>query len=578
MLDPSIITAGMRQPEQVDPMGVLGKVLTLRSAQQQQELGALQLQEQRQKIADQQKVNDAYAAAYTKNDAGVITLNRDALASSLAQHNLGQHIPAMLETLDKADKSTADALKARAQADTAMRDATGALANGVRIAGYTPDAFMVAISHMVQNKLISPDDARPYVQAVQQDPSHVKALVDQILAQSPKQTELGTAGRTADARVQSAQTGADRLTAELPKISAETLRTTQETTGTQPMTLKQQADLKRQANTLAEQQRHNRATEAAANPFAGYAGPSASAPISQANPPMASLPPSGAPPAPAPRPPTPGTSRPGGPSTVPAPASAAVPQGLTGDAYLQTLPPEIANEVKAYAEGRRPFPQGFALKSPYFQTLIRMVGQYDPSFDAVNYNGRNKARLDFTAGASAKQITALNTVVGHLGDLAGKSDALGNSSFQDYNAIKNWIKTKVGSSDVTNFNTVKKGVTDELTRVWRQAGGSEQDIKTWGESLNAAQSPEQLSGAFSTITGMIGARLDALENQKQQGLGKTGADIRIITPQSKAILDRLTGSSSKGAAPKVGEHRLINGQPATWQTINGQSGWVADKP
>ena len=80
-------------------------------------------------------------------------------------------------------------------------------------------------------------------------------------------------------------------------------------------------------------------------------------------------------------------------------------------AYLASLPAPVASEVKAYAEGRRPFPTGFALKAPYFQSLIQMVGQYDPTFDAVNYNARSKTRNDFTSGASSKTMVKIPSLV-----------------------------------------------------------------------------------------------------------------------------------------------------------------------
>jgi len=243
-------------------------------------------------------------------------------------------------------------------------------------------------------------------------------------------------------------------------------------------------------------------------------------------------------------------------------ATNANPQGFTGEEYLKTLDPKIASEVKAYAEGRRPFPQGFALKSPYFQQLIQAVGQYDPSYDFSVPGGRAKTRADFTAGNSAKQITALNTVVGHLGDLSEKVSALNNSDVQAFNSAKNWFKTQTGSPDVTNFNTVKKGVQDELTRVWRQSGGSEQDIKTWGESLNSAGSNAQLHGVLRTIGGMLEARLSALANQKDQGLGKFGGDIRVLTPQSRKTLDLLEGRA--GGETKSPKGQIILNPDGTY--------------
>lgn len=325
-----------------------------------------------------------------------------------------------------------------------------------------------------------------------------------------------------------------------------------------------------------ETARHDRAMEAAANPFAGLTDASAAG--SSAQPPAPAINTNtGAPTASPVAAPggTPAAQTPAGG----APAAAPAPQGAatmpTGIDFLKRLPPPVANQVKAYAEGRMPIPTGMGMAK--LQPLLQMITQYDPTFDAANYNARSKTRQDFTSGASAKQITALNTVVGHLDDLSTKSEALGNTDVQKFNAIKNWLKTQTGSPDVTNFDTVRKGVTDELTRVWRQAGGSEQDIKTWGESLNAAQSPKQLTGAFGTIAGMIESRLSALENQKLQGMGAAGKDINIITPRSRTVLDRLQGTKPAAAptAPKDGTEGIVNGVAAIWKTVDGKSGWYA---
>jgi hypothetical protein len=51
----------------------------------------------------------------------------------------------------------------------------------------------------------------------------------------------------------------------------------------------------------------------------------------------------------------------------------------------------------------------------------------DPTFDGVNFQARAKTRSDFTSGKSAQNITALNTVVGHLDHLDRTIDGLGNS-------------------------------------------------------------------------------------------------------------------------------------------------------
>lgn len=192
------------------------------------------------------------------------------------------------------------------------------------------------------------------------------------------------------------------------------------------------------------------------------------------------------------------------------------------------------------------FPGGFALKSPYWQSMISLVGQYDPSFDAVNYTARSKTRNDFTSGKSAQTINALNTVTQHLGKLSDSTEALNNSTLPIYNSVANLLSKAGGNPAVTNFEADKKAVTDELTRAWRGAGGSEQDIKSWSRVLDASESPQQLHGAIREIGGLLEGKLSALENQYTQGMGHA-PEIPVITPEARRTLTTL--EQRAGGAP-----------------------------
>ena len=505
-IDPSII-AGL-QPQTFNPTQALQQGMQLRALGQEQQLRAAQIEDVKaQQVQRQKAQQDANAldAAYASGDTW------DKVLASVPGHLRST----VQKSRDEAEAAADKQRKAKADADEAERDYFGALASGVKPfldSGDTDSAMgavKVALSHAKERGYPEADEIW---QNIQQNPQALPKLVDGMIAQSPKFSQLATT----QAANKATQANAAASQAREAASAAETARHNQE------MERIQGLNEGREAAAQAETARHNRETEKAANPFAAMPGAA------------------------------------GSPSATGEPT-----KGLTGDDFLKTLPQGLATQVKSYAEGRQQFPSGFALKSPYFQTMLQMVGQYDPEFDATNFNGRNKARQDFTAGASAKQITALNTVIGHLGDLSEKTDALNNGSVPAVNAVKNWLKTQTGSSDVSNFNTVKKGVTDELTRVWRQAGGSEQDIKSWGESLGASQSPEQLMGALKTIGGMLRARLDALENQKQQGLGKFGSDIKVITPKSEAILKALD------AGEKPSTVGAIPGIPAIGDTFQG---------
>lgn len=218
----------------------------------------------------------------------------------------------------------------------------------------------------------------------------------------------------------------------------------------------------------------------------------------------------------------------------------------TGDDYLKTLPNAQALQVKALAEGRMAFPSGFALRSPYWQTMLQAVGQYDPSFDAVNYNARSKTRNDFTSGKAAGDIKALNTAIGHIGQLDQAINNLGNNRFPLNNAIANWIGNQTGDPRVKQFETDRNAVVAETVRVFRGGVGSAADIKEWTEKLNAADSPEQLHGVVSELAGLLDSRLQAVGDQYNKGMGTTSDPLTLLSPHAAETYRRIREGKNGG--------------------------------
>lgn len=236
----------------------------------------------------------------------------------------------------------------------------------------------------------------------------------------------------------------------------------------------------------------------------------------------------------------------GGTATAGPPAAS----NLTGDDYLKTLDQSRANQVKALADGRMAFPSGFALKSPYWQQMLQAVSQYDPSFDAVQYNARSRARSDATSGKLAQNNNALNTGIGHIGQLADAVAGLHNVSWsQSANAVKNWLSSEFGGTGPTNFEAIKNRVAPEIVKIWRGTGGAEADIKRDLDSLSDAKTPAQLYGALQEIAGLMQSKIAANRAQYDSAMGPNGLPLHMITPQSQATLDRLDHLAEGDAAP-----------------------------
>lgn len=243
-------------------------------------------------------------------------------------------------------------------------------------------------------------------------------------------------------------------------------------------------------------------------------------------------------------------------------ASAPQAEGPHGEDFLKSLPAGIASEVKAYAEGKRPFPAGFALKSPYFQSMIQMVGQYDPTFDAANYNARNKTRMDLESpsGTGGKTISALNTAVQHAGKLSDLIEKLDNSEIPLANAVMNPVRSAFGKTEVTNFKAVAPQLMKEIERVWRGTGGSTADIQELIDSISKNAGKQQQREALDQFVGLMEGKLDALTSQRDAALGPlAGKSIPILFEQNKPIIETIrqraagdAGQQAPAAAPQVG--------------------------
>lgn len=194
-------------------------------------------------------------------------------------------------------------------------------------------------------------------------------------------------------------------------------------------------------------------------------------------------------------------------------------QGLTGEEYLKTLNPSIASQVKAIAEGRQAPPSAMALRSPMGQALSAAVSQYDPTFDATNFQARSKARNAFTSGNEGKAINAMNTAIGHAGTLLDAADALNNTRFPMLNSMLNAGAQATGDPRVDKFNVARNALAGELTKAFRGSSGSEKDIEEVQKAMNSAGSQDQMKAAIGQAMALLASKKESLADQYSKAFG-----------------------------------------------------------
>lgn len=244
----------------------------------------------------------------------------------------------------------------------------------------------------------------------------------------------------------------------------------------------------------------------------------------------------------------------------------------TGDAFLQSLNPSIAAQVKALAEGRMQFPGGMSLKSPYWQQMLQAVSQYDPTFDAVNYNSRSATRKDFTSGQSANNITALNTAMAHAASLKDAYDKLGNTSFPLINSAGNYIENQLGfkGTQTATSDVASKGhaLSEELAKVFRSTGMAESDVKAWEDRLSTSATPAQSKAVIDSAMDLIDGRLQALGSRYSQGMGTTKDPLELLSPEARAAYAKIRGTTGGQDVPATPDKQP--GKTVNWTIKNGK--------
>lgn len=263
-LDPSI--ALQVRPAQItvpDRLEEYGKVLQLRNAMNQQAAFGQQQQLAAENLRTAQQENQVRQQGMTDDAAARKLFARPGTPPTDAEvlSTVGPHagVP-LLKNLQDAAKSRVELQEAKGKVAAAEADYAGSLAAGVKAAGNSPEALQIAIQHA---------HAAGYEQQAQQmqqlllpeNQGHIGAVMDRIIAGSPKQVELGNAAKTAQSRADAVVNSQQRLTAEMPGITAGNTIKANEAAGTSPIQPAQQATIDQAKTNAAQVAAHNKVEE-----------------------------------------------------------------------------------------------------------------------------------------------------------------------------------------------------------------------------------------------------------------------------------------------------------------------------
>jgi hypothetical protein len=171
--------------------------------------------------------------------------------------------------------------------------------------------------------------------------------------------------------------------------------------------------------------------------------------------------------------------------------------------------------------------------------VMEQVAERYPDYDQTALTSRTAAQRDFSSGVTGRNITAIDTAIGHLGTMNQLADAMKNGDVKALNSLYNRLATETGQPEINNFDIAKGAVANELMRVFRQVGASEVETAEWEKKFANSSSPEQIKGATKTAGSLLGSRIDAIDNQWKRAMRTDKSYPNMLSPKSVSAMKEM---------------------------------------
>jgi hypothetical protein len=216
------------------------------------------------------------------------------------------------------------------------------------------------------------------------------------------------------------------------------------------------------------------------------------------------------------------------------------PDPVQQKAYISTLPPNLQPLVSGVVNYTLDPNKVVSLKGNARTQLIAAAKAADPSFDMAQYPARAAMIKSLDSGALGNTLTSVNTTIQHLGELDNQVEALGNTSFTPFNAVKNAYESATGNPAQTTFAQTAQAAADEMAKFFKGAGASDvNSIRDWQNTLSSASSPDQLHAVIrNAVANLMQAKLNTVQEQYQKVMG--GQQLPgFLSSQSLSTLSKM---------------------------------------
>ena len=231
------------------------------------------------------------------------------------------------------------------------------------------------------------------------------------------------------------------------------------------------------------------------------------------------------------------------------------------DANGQPLPQDA---LKAMAE-KDPVVQAIAnykMKPPITRNgmpapILQRVLAVNPSYDATQFEKRNHIVQDFAAsGKSGKAITSADTALAHLDAIEQAGQALKSRDLQVLNRIAQSVGLQTGDSAPAVYDTIVSMVAPEISRAVIGEAGGEADRKAMMNNFSRSASDAQRNGAIASAANLLGARVHKQAQAYEADMGVPLDLEKRLSKESLGVLSRHQQKAASNGKAAVGGYQV----------------------
>jgi hypothetical protein len=225
-------------------------------------------------------------------------------------------------------------------------------------------------------------------------------------------------------------------------------------------------------------------------------------------------------------------------------SAVANPLGLTGEAFIRTLPPGRAATLRNFANGTLVLNPSALERTDKGQAYLDDIYAAYPDLDASRAPAYAKTRINFSTGKEAAGINSSNTAIHHL----NRMDANLNQATAGYTgSVEQFFGANPAGRAVADD---AQAVSGELGKLYTGGVVTEGEKKEWEEKLNPkgfGMTVGKLKTNVAEFTRLLGGKLEAYQDQWDDAVPSKAipAPKAIASPESIATYKRLTGEDLK---------------------------------